>query len=140
MCHGDSLMVSLATCLGSTLIGSLMISKSARKVDFDVGVWPGKPVLQDSQWVCSSVIFCIDFSTGLEKTASDDCRGDEWCNGYHVCFPSLPPMLLCGFESRLGLESLGCSTWHFLKLVVRGFLRVLRFPPLYHRLMVQPIK
>ena len=26
--------------------------------------------------------------------------------------------------------------WNFLKLVVRGFLRVLRFPPLLHRLMV----
>ena len=42
-------------------------------------------------------------------------------------------MLLCGFESRLGLESSGCSMWHFLKLVARGFLRVLRFPPLLHR-------
>ena len=48
------------------------------------------------------------------------------------CFPSLPPMLLRGFESRLGLESSGCSMWHFLKLVARGFLRVLRFPPLLH--------
>ena len=36
-------------------------------------------------------------------------RGDAWCNGEHVCFPSLPPMLLHGFESRLGLESSGCS-------------------------------
>ena len=35
--------------------------------------------------------------------------------------------------SRLGLESSGCSMWHFLKLVARGFLRVLRFPPLLHR-------
>ena len=41
-------------------------------------------------------------------------------------------MLLRGFESRLGLESSGCSMWHFLKLVARGFLRVLRFPPLLH--------
>ena len=64
---------------------------------------------------------------------------DAWCNGSHVCFPSLPPMLLCGFESRLGLESSGLSMWHFLKLVARGFLRTLRFPPLLHRLMVQPI-
>ena len=38
-----------------------------------------------------------------------------------------------GFESRLGLESLDCSMWHFLKLAARGFLRVLRFPPLLHR-------
>ena len=42
-------------------------------------------------------------------------------------------MLLRGFQSRLGLESSGCSMWHFLKLVARGFLRVLRFPPLLHR-------
>ena len=55
------------------------------------------------------------------------------CNGLHVCFPSLPPMLLCAFVSRLGLESLDCSMWHFLKVVDRGFLRVLRFPPLLHR-------
>ena len=34
--------------------------------------------------------------------------------------------------SRLGLESSGCSMWHFLKLVARGFLWVLRFPPLLH--------
>ena len=27
--------------------------------------------------------------------------GVAWCNGQYVCFPSLPPMLLCGFESRL---------------------------------------
>ena len=36
--------------------------------------------------------------------------------------------------------SLSLSMWHFLKLVARGFLRVLRFPPLLHWLMVQPIK
>ena len=41
-------------------------------------------------------------------------------------------MLLHGFESRMGLESSGCSMWHFLKLVARGFLRLLRFPPLLH--------
>ena len=55
----------------------------------------------------------------------------------HVCFPSLPPMLLYGFESRLGLESSGCSVWHFLKLIANGFNRVLWFPSLLHRLMVQ---
>ena len=32
-------------------------------------------------------------------------RCDAWCNGLQVCFPSLPPMLLRRFESRLGLES-----------------------------------
>ena len=51
----------------------------------------------------------------------DGGRVEAWCNGWHVCFPSLPPMLLCGFESRLGLESSGFSMWHFLKLVARGF-------------------
>ena len=39
----------------------------------------------------------------------------------------------CGLESRLGLESSNCTMWYFLKLVARGFLRVLRFPPLLHR-------
>ena len=39
---------------------------------------------------------------------------------------------MSGFESRLGLESLGCSMWHFLKLIARGFLWVLWFPPLLH--------
>ena len=43
-------------------------------------------------------------------------------------------------ESRSGLEFSGFSMWHFLKLVVRGFLRVLRFPPLLHRLMVSANK
>ena len=38
-----------------------------------------------------------------------------------------------GAECRLDLESSGCSMWHFLKLVARGFLRVLRFPPLLRR-------
>ena len=48
-------------------------------------------------------------------------------------------MLLCGFKTRLGFESSGFSMWHFLKLVARGFLRVLQFSSLLHRLMVQPI-
>ena len=51
-------------------------------------------------------------------------------------FLACPPMLECGFESRLGLEFSGFSMWHFLKLVVRSFLWVLRFPPLLHLLMV----
>ena len=46
----------------------------------------------------------------------------------------------CGFESRLGLEPSRFSMWHFLKLVARGFLLVLRFSPHFHRFMVQPIK
>ena len=47
---------------------------------------------------------------------------------------------LSGAASLLGLEVSGFSMWHFLKLVVRGSLRVFRFPPLLHWLMVQPIK
>ena len=50
------------------------------------------------------------------------CRGDAGCNGLHLCFPSLPPMLDCGFESRMGFEFWGFSMWDFLKLVVWGFL------------------
>ena len=45
-------------------------------------------------------------------------------------------MLECGLVSRLGLEFLGFSMWHFLKLIVKGFLRVPQFPPLLHRLVV----
>ena len=66
--------------------------------------------------------------------------GDAWCNGRHVCFPCLPPMLERGFESRLRLKFSGFSMWHFLTPVVRGFLRVLRFPPHLHRLMVSANK
>ena len=65
--------------------------------------------------------------------------GDEWCNGWHACFPSLPPMLGCGFKSQLGLDFSDFGRWHFLKFVVKGFLWLLRFTPLHHRLMVQPI-
>ena len=65
---------------------------------------------------------------------------DSWCNGKHVCISSLPPILECGFESQLGLEFSVFSMWHFHKLVVRGFLRVLWFPPLLHRLMVSANK
>ena len=45
-------------------------------------------------------------------------------------------MLECGFESLWGLESSGFGMWNFLKLFVEGFLQVLRFPSLLHRLMV----
>ena len=40
----------------------------------------------------------------------------------------------CMFESRLGLQSFGFSVCHFLKHVARGFLRILRYPPLLRRL------
>ena len=69
-----------------------------------------------------------------------DTRGGAKCNGKHVCFPSLPSMLQCRFKSRLELEFSGFSMWHILNLIIRGFLPVLRFPPLLHQLMVQPIK
>ena len=41
-------------------------------------------------------------------------------------------MLVCGFESRWGLEFLGFSSsmCHFLKLVIRGFLHALWFSSL----------
>ena len=45
-----------------------------------------------------------------------------------------------GSSLASGIESLGCGMWHFLKLVARGFLWVLWFPPLLHQLMVQPIE
>ena len=41
-------------------------------------------------------------------------------------------MIECRFESGLGLELSSFSMWHCLKLVVGGFLRVLRFAPLLH--------
>ena len=44
----------------------------------------------------------------------------------------------CGFKSQFELEFSGFSTWQFLKLGVRGFLRVLQYPPLLHELMFQP--
>ena len=46
---------------------------------------------------------------------------DAWCNGYHVCFPSLSPMLECGFECRLGLLFSGFSKWHFTEARHRGY-------------------
>ena len=45
-----------------------------------------------------------------------------------------------GFEPMLGLELSRLSCVHFLKVVFGDFLRVLRFPPLHYRLMVQPIE
>ena len=42
---------------------------------------------------------------------------------------------LSGFESRLGFEFSSFRMWHFLKLVVMGFLRVFGFPPLLRRLI-----
>ena len=43
---------------------------------------------------------------------------------------------IAGSSLGWGLNFSGFSMWHFLRLVVRDFLRVLRFPPLLHRLIV----
>ena len=48
--------------------------------------------------------------------------------------------LECGFKSPLGLEFSGFSMWHFLNLVVGGFLRILRFPPSFVSKRFQPIE
>ena len=45
-----------------------------------------------------------------------------------------------GSRIAWSLNLLGFSMWHFLKLVARGFRRVFRFPPLFHRLMVSDNK
>ena len=66
--------------------------------------------------------------------------GDVWYNGQHICFPCLPPVLECRFESQLGLEFSGFSMWHFLKVIVRGFLWLLWFPSLLHRWKVSAHK
>ena len=49
---------------------------------------------------------------------------------------STSAFLACGFKSQLRLEFSGFSMWHFLKLIVRSFLRVFQFPLLLHWLMV----
>ena len=38
------------------------------------------------------------------------------------------------FESRLVLKFLSFSLWHILEFVFEGFIQVLRFPSLLHRL------
>ena len=82
----------------------------------------------ESEWRVQHVI-CYQ-----QRCSVTEVWGDAWCNGSHACFPRLSPMLECGFKSRLGLE-FSC-VWHFLKLVVRGFLWVLQFPPLLYWLIV----
>ena len=47
---------------------------------------------------------------------------------------SLPSMFGCQFKSRLGLGFSGFGMWHFLKLVLGGFLWVLWFAPFLHGL------
>ena len=42
-----------------------------------------------------------------------------------MCGVMVSMSVFLAFESRLGLEFSGFSMWHFVKLVVRGFLRVL---------------
>ena len=43
-------------------------------------------------------------------------------------------------ESWLELKFFSFSVWHFVKLIVSGFLQVLQFPPLLHKLMVSANK
>ena len=50
------------------------------------------------------------------------------------------PMLEFWFESRLGLTFSSFSMWHFLKLIVRGFLLELLFSPFLCGLMVSANK
>ena len=59
---------------------------------------------------------------GVEKGSRR--RGNVWCNGQHICFPTkcLPPMLESRFESWLRLEYSGFGRWYFLKHVTGGFL------------------
>ena len=96
---------------------------------------------------------------GREKERERDRERDRDIHTYILCFcyhllqfrniavywlarlfPSLLPVLERGFESWLGLEFLGFRMWHFLKLVVRGFLRVLQLSPLLHWLTVSANK
>ena len=88
--------------------------ESDSKLDQAPAVWGS--VLARTGWRGSDIK--LDQAPGVLE--------DQRYNGEHICFPSLPPMLECGFESRLGLEFSGFSMWQFLRLVVRGFLRALR--------------
>ena len=56
-----------------------------------------------------------------------------------VCCPCLPPMLVW-VRVSVGAWMFGLKSIAFLKLVIRGFLRVLRFPPPFHRLVVSANK
>ena len=53
-----------------------------------------------------------------------------WCEGENICFHfhRLPPVLGCRSEFLSGLKLSGFSMWHYVKLVIRGFLRVPWFP------------
>ena len=78
--------------------------------------------------------------------SSGECRESDVLSTMGGVTVSTSAFLAChqcycvGSSLVSGLESLGFSMWHFLKLVTRGFLRVLQFPPLLHLFMVQPIK
>ena len=83
------------------------------------------------------VSLVLDFLQ-VSRTEGCSCRlgGDAWCNAFlarHQCWSA-------GSSLAWGSKFRAFCKWHFLKLVVRGFLRVLRFPPLLYRLLVQPIK
>ena len=98
------------------------------------------PVMRCSLLVLSSLLVCalVLVCTGDALLTGDVF--DTWCNGKHVCFPSLPPVLECGFMSWLGLEFSSFGKWYFLKLVIRDFLQVFQFPLLLHWLMVSASK
>ena len=49
---------------------------------------------------------CSAITAVMVVVVAELVRGDVWCNGQRVCFPSLPPMLLYGFESLLDLRAL----------------------------------
>ena len=87
----------------------------------------------NSWWESKGVSMCIHVHilTRTHIHAHKHIRTHETCGAMvgMSCFPSLPPMLECGFQSRLGLEFLGFSMRHCLKLIARVFLWALQFLP-----------
>ena len=53
--------------------------------------------------------FDVEFDVSTSVFVCSHAWGDTWCSSQYVCFVSLPPMLLHGYEFCLGLESLGFS-------------------------------
>ena len=91
-------------------------------------IWPSR---------CSAMLHNVYVTAAAPVVCSCSCTYFLWATrGATV---SLSAFLAChqcccaGSSLALGLESSGCCMWHFLKLVARGFLRVLRFPPFLHR-------
>ena len=73
------------------------------------------------QSVCQTVSNSLTTVHGIGQKVIHNCLQYHWIlctgslssrgatRGIMVCFPSLPPMLECGFESRMGLEFSGFS-------------------------------